>query len=565
MAAVATPALDPVAVGAGIYERGELPSKAPLRGVYGGGTQVTGAAAACTACHRPSGLGGVEGAVGIPPITGLALFGGGDPVVVRMDRRLAPALSVPHAPFSAEDFARAVREGKGPGGRAMNSLMPRYDLGDAELSALAAYVGTLSAEIAPGVTHDSIRVATVIAPGIAPERRKAFLDTLTTLIGQININVHSGLRQKVPVVERTLGSRRRLVLDTWELTGPASGWSDQLARRQREAPVFALLSGLAGDEWQPVQDFCERAHVGCWFPSVDSLPSDAARGHYSLYFSGGVATEAEVISKRLGGHAGRVLQLVSADHAADAGATALVAAIGRGRTVTRLGVADRAAACGAISGLGAADVLVLWLRPADLAALSSCGSGAAAVFVSATLGGDEQLALPAGLRRDAMLVQPQEAPSLRSANLTRFDAWLAAVKIPAVDRRVQSEAYFATRFFVATTRGMLNNLYTPYLIERGETTLASFEAVQVQEEVESLMMGPMNKRPLGQVTEAAEDPIHATAMKAHLNEMRARGGTTVYPRLSLAAGQRIASKGAYLERLNPDAPGTLGEPEWVVP
>jgi hypothetical protein len=156
-------------------------------------------------------------------------------------------------------------------------------------------------------------------------------------------------------------------------------------------------------------------------------------------------------------------------------------------------------------------------------------------------------------------------PSLRGANLTRFDAWLAAVKIPAVDRRAQSEAYFATRFLVATTRGMLNNLYTPYLIERGETLLASFEAVQVQEEVAAMMMAPMNRRPPGQAVEVVEDPSGVATMKARLAEMRARGGTTVYPRLSLAAGQRVASKGAYLERLNPDAPGILGEPEWVVP
>jgi hypothetical protein len=50
-----------------------------------------------------------------------------------------------------------------------------------------------------------------------------------------------------------------------------------------------------------------------------------------------------------------------------------------------------------------------------------------------------------------------------------------------------------------------------------------------------------------------------------MEEMRMRGGTTVYPRLSLAQGQRFASKGAYLERLNPDAPGLIEEPEWVVP
>jgi hypothetical protein len=57
----------------------------------------------------------------------------------------------------------------------------------------------------------------------------------------------------------------------------------------------------------------------------------------------------------------------------------------------------------------------------------------------------------------------------------------------------------------------------------------------------------------------------AKAQSAHLEEMRMRGGTTVYPRLNLAQGQRFASKGAYLERLNPDAPGITGEPEWVVP
>jgi hypothetical protein len=93
--------------------------------------------------------------------------------------------------------------------------------------------------------------------------------------------------------------------------------------------------------------------------------------------------------------------------------------------------------------------------------------------------------------------------------------------------------------------------------------------MQVQEEIQAMMMGPMNKSPLSVKPQtAAENAAMAEQSKvrsAHLEEMRMRGGTTVYPRLNLAQGQRFASKGAYLERLNPDAPGITGEPEWVIP
>jgi hypothetical protein len=151
----------------------------------------------------------------------------------------------------------------------------------------------------------------------------------------------------------------------------------------------------------------------------------------------------------------------------------------------------------------------------------------------------------------------------------RFGLWLDAMKIAPVDVRMQSEVYFATRSLVATVHGMLNNLHTEYLIERAESTLSMFEAMQVQEEVRDMMMGPMNRRPLSPTPPtAAETAAMAAAAKAqaeHLDEMRKRGGTTVYPRLSLAQGQRLASKGAYLEALDPDAPGIVGEPEWVVP
>jgi hypothetical protein len=365
-------------------------------------------------------------------------------------------------------------------------------------------------------------------------------------------------------------------LDIWELSGASESWAEQLEQHQREKPVLALVSGLANSEWKPVQDFCEAKHVACWFPSVDVVPAGAAGSQFSLYFSAGIAVEAQVIASKLKADRARVVQLVANDPVARAGAAALRQALaanqGGGEQHAVLEVdasAGIAALTASLSGLGARDSVVLWLRQADLQGMVNLPQTTAQVFVSATLAGDERLELPVALRQHARLVQPLEVPHLREANLERLQSWLEGSRLPVVDLRMQSEIYFAAGSLQSTLRGMLNNLHADYLIERAEATLSGFEAIQVQEEIQAMMMGPMNKLPLSQ---AAATPSQVAAVAAtskaqrdHLEEMRMRGGTTVYPRLGLAQGQRFASKGAYLEPLNPNAPGVLGEPEWVVP
>jgi hypothetical protein len=295
-----------------------------------------------------------------------------------------------------------------------------------------------------------------------------------------------------------------------------------------------------------------------------------------LYYSAGIAVEAQVIAKKLKPASGRVVQLVANDAVARAGAAAIRLALapnaGQSEPVSVIDIeagSDVSSTRSAIAALGPRDALVLWLRPTELIDLSNFKTTQAQIFVSATLGGGEQLDLPKTLRAKATLVQPMEEPHMRAANVERFKTWLEGSQVPLVDLRLQSEVFFATGSLQSTLRGMLNNLHTDYLIERAESTLSSFEAMQVQEEIQAMMMGPMNKRPLQTTPPSAEQvSAHSATTKAqmaHLEEMRMRGGTTVYPRLSLAQGQRFASKGAYLERLNPEALGITGEPEWVVP
>jgi cytochrome c553 len=563
------------ATGRRIYLEGVLPNGQPLRGIRADLGEVSGQAGACVNCHRPSGLGMAEGTEDIPPVTGNALFGGAEPVYVRFDRRFNPGLSTPHAPYDEVSFAAALRNGRHQTGRTMEVLMPRYVLSDAQVHAVAAYLKTLSNVWSPGISDDSIHLATVIAPGVDNKRRQAFINTLNTVVHQMNMNVVSGQRQRISVIERRLRTRRKLALDIWELTGPSSSWAQQLADKQMAQPVFAILSGLAKDEWQPVQDFCEVKRVGCWFPSLDLVPSGAEQSHYSLYFSSGVAVEADVIAHTLSSRSGRIVQWVGSDPVALGGAAALrrrLVETGRGAQLMPDVAVDTDmldAADTALSALTANDTLALWLRPDDLAKLNAIPSSAAQVFVSATLTGNEPLALAQPWPPNTLLVQQYELPRRRDINLERFDAWQQGSRVEMVDRRMQSEVYFSARSLMWTLRGMLNNLHTDYLIERAESGLSMFEAMQVQDELQAMMMSPVNKQPPSNIqatpSEVAAAAVAGQAQMDHLEAMRKRDGTTFYPRLSLGQGQRFASKGAYLVRLNPDALGTAADPLWVVP
>jgi len=141
---------------------------------------------------------------------------------------------------------------------------------------------------------------------------------------------------------------------------------------------------------------------------------------------------------------------------------------------------------------------VLWLRPADIAALGDVPAGAATVYLSGLMGGLEKTPLARGLAR----AHPDDLPARSSGQAgVRLDyplGWFAFRHIPVVAEQVQTDTYLACSLLADVLNRMADNFARPYLIE------------QLQALLEHRLI------------------------------------TGYYPHLTLASNQRFASKGGYV-------------------
>jgi hypothetical protein len=505
-----------------IYRQGRLPSSQPLRGDREGGTGVEGPDAACATCHRRSGLGSWEGQIVIPPIIGRYLFRPGarnveDPELPHVQGY------VPHRdPYTDATLARAIRDGVDQQGRKLSYLMPRYRLDDAAMAALLAYLKGLTSAPAPGVDRETLHFATIITPDADPVARQGMLDVLRQFFADKN----AGYRGDAPPLQSTRGVMyrvtRRWKLHEWALTGPPETWEAQLRERLAATPVLAVISGLGGMTWAPVHRFCEQAALPCLLPNVD-LPVVAEQDFYPVYFSKGVLLEAQLIARQLKARQEpqglrRVIQVYRAGDVGEAAARA-VQLEGLEVISRPLGAGEpRASLAAAVRGLDAHDVLLLWLRPADLAALPSAPPAAGAIDLSGLMGQLERAPLPAAWRAVATMTYPFDLPDQRKTRMNFPLGWFKVRHIPVVAERVQTDTYLACVILSETLGHMLDSFVPDYLVERVEALLGH-----------RLVNG-------------------------------------YYPRLGLAPGQRFASKGGYLVHFAQGA-GTqlVADGAWVAP
>ena len=524
----ASPEADP---GMRMYREGILPSGKKMRGETSGRVSLSGAMSACANCHRRSGMGSAEGGTGVRPVTGAALYRPEEVWGVGPGRK-APRGSNQWPVYTDETLARAIRDGVDPAGRRFDPAMPRYDLADADLALLVAYLKTLSATDAPGVTKEVLRFATVVDSRVAMDRRNAVLDVVRAYLQGKN----AGRRREeerartAPWTDaRRIAASRTWELDLWELSGPEETWAAQLEEYNRRRPVFALIGGISGGGWEPVQRFCEKYGIPCLFPVVDA-PVVSGPGYYTVYFSRGVALEADVLALHLSGapddiRRGPVVQVYRDDETGNAAAAAFREALSRsgasGLRDVRL-PADGDPPERILEGTMGGDrpaAVVLWLREPDLRRFADRTGGASwpgRTYLSSTLAGT---AAPAALRRPKGTVYLAHPFALPTGKGTRDRArlWLSARKVPPGEERLQNNAFFAAAIAVDAMDQMLDFFSPDYLLEKVE-----------------------------HMVETAVPP-------------------SSYARLSLGPGQRFASKGSYILRYAPETGGFVPEGGWIVP
>lgn len=511
-----TTTADLLHAGRQIYEAGVLTSGRPLVGKRQGMKDVVGASAACILCHRRSGYGMTEGANVVPPIAAPSLFQN-HRLAGSMPRR-AKGISVDEPAFKKRpayddtSLALAIRQGTGAGGKPLQFLMPRYALEDADMLAVTAYLRTLSITPSPGLDANTIHFATVVDGRQSDQRKQAVADVLEACFAE-----------RFP---QGRGAGRSWRLHLWTLDGDPAGWDAKLAARLSERPVFALVGGLGGADWEPVHRFCERERLPCLFPHVD-VPGDPSAGHYTFYFSQGVVLEARVAARYIMSEAGRagisrVVQIVGRSGAATTAAAAFRSAMGAAAIV----VEDQAMSALAQDGfntLGAGDAIVAWLDEDEIAHLSRRPPPAAGLLIfSGWLGGLENAPLASSWRAGAHLIYPFDAPPRWNVRMNRnLRPWLAGKGLSGGDERLKGNTLAACNVLAEGMAGTRGTLQRDHLVEL----------------VESYPAGMGN----------------APAPQA-------------YPRFSLGPGQRISSKGAYIVRFAaPDFTGLEPVGDWRVP
>ncbi|MDD3325692.1 MAG: c-type cytochrome [Zoogloea sp.] len=490
-----------------LYRDGLRADGSPLEGRRHAGPPLRGRDIACVQCHRPSGLGTVEGVAIAPAITGRHLFSPGQPRAGRRPRQ-APGMTLHDHGFRTRPaydlpaLARAMAEGINPAGQPLDPLMPRYALTAREVEALAAYLGSLGTTAAPGVTEDAIHLATVLAPDAPPGRRQAMLDVLQHCIAEHSPRPGTG--------------RRPWRLHTWTLHGPPSTWPAQLTRHQHTQPVFALVGGI-GREWAPVHRFCEAEGLPCLFPNTDA-PGPAPR--HAIYLSPGVAVEGRVMARYLEEQPRpprRLVQIFAADDIGRHGAAALAAELPKAE---RLDLAPGVP----LPQLAEGDALALWLPLGtlrELLATLPTLPQEVPVLVSATLGELErrdETGIGASNIHQLRVIHPFDAPDRRLARMVfNLGGWMSGrgLKLARDTERLQGDTWSAC---AVTARAL-------YTLDTSPSREALLERVE---------------------------------------DAYAGATTTAYPRFTLGPGQRYGSKGAYVMRIGTDDRLEV-EGEWVVP
>jgi len=530
------------AAGRRLYWEGVGADGAPVKAKTQGDIEISGAQFSCVSCHRPSAYGSSEGGVYVPPIRGEFLFepshGDRNRIFKELyqeiqskefwakmrDPRSRPA-------YSSNSLGKAITDGVDPAGRTLEATMPRYSLTAQDAANVVEYLKSLSVAPDPGVTNNQIHFATILTPGLKEDDVKAFRATMDAYFKWKNLHTKGDLSSPgfSPLYRSEfLSTYRNWTLDYWELTGEPETWNDQLEAYYEKRPVFAVIGGLVNGPHAPIADFCDRTGTPCIFPVTELPMTRDVAYRYNLYFSRGRELEAEVMANYVfsstKSRAPDVRQYYLEDRLGAASAVTFMRyAESRGARVVSQGFPTGEKLAEAVSRCcdGKVDAVIVWpgAATAEIApALSGKGLSKAAMIGLPSDAIETAKTADKGVAKKLRFSYPYEKPGVIHPREYDVRAWLSARQVKVTNRLMQFETYFALTMIEHSLMHLLGDFNREYLIELIE----------------------------------------------HEAEKNLNIGT--HPTLALGPGQRFASKGAFIMRLDAEAEqGIAPVTEWIVP
>jgi ABC-type branched-subunit amino acid transport system substrate-binding protein len=500
-----------IEIGRRIYQAGEMADGSPVKAFVLGNIEVTGDQFTCLSCHRRSGLGGPEGTKNVLPTNGALLLT--PRVNLYMER---PA-------YTLATFADSLAMGVNPNGEPFDQIMPIYDLPALEMKALFTYLKTLSNDYSPGLTEETLHIATVIGKNVDPQLRKEMLTIINTFFDLKNTGQrkeNKRFQSGTYYHEFRNKDYRRWLLHTWELSGLAESWPAQLEEHYRHQPVFAMVSGLVTGDWEPIHDFCQAKKLPCLLPNTDLPAIEEPAGYYTLYYSQGLTLEAQVLGARISSREeiDNVLQVSRQGLAGEKGAQTLREILHRkgietGDILLGPGKTDWEAYRKKLNRLQP-KAIVLWLEETDLnrfaSELAPTVANIPLYLSSSRLNGNLDLVHDT-IKQHGTAVHPFFLPKDQQNRLSRFATWLRIKQIPLTNPQVQEQTYYACLTLNAGLTHIKPYFYREYLLD----------------------------------------------VLDHSEEMAIYSGS--YPRLSFGPEQRFLAKGAYIINLGTE------DADWVVP
>ncbi|MBP0444550.1 hypothetical protein J8J14_07120 [Roseomonas sp. SSH11] len=270
-----------------LFLRGARPGAPPPRATAASGTVLPATAMPCGNCHGADGGGGrMESGVRPPSILWSALT------------QAAPGRRA----YSDSSVLRAIAQGIGPDGRALDPIMPRYDLTLEDGQALLAYLRALGTVSVPGIEEHLVRIGVVVPQGGMGDAFAAALQEALAAAAPEGV-----FGRRVSVLRANLPEQRDAAEEVSRLL---------------DAGVLALVSALPGEANDAVVEAAARDRV-----PVLSMRAGLAASPEGFALLPGVVDEAVALLRRLR-EPGRALILIGGRPSEQRLAEAIVERVG---------------------------------------------------------------------------------------------------------------------------------------------------------------------------------------------------------------------------------------------